>query len=421
MFRKISPSLRLALLFLVFSGAWILLSDVVVAKLVGNNTVLLERIQSIKGLLFVSLCSILLFIISTRVYKNLSLSLKRSEELLDRYKALSKTTKEGIVDLDLKKDIAFINDQMKIFLNESSDIIEDFSIKNEYKIHPEDVSRILKNFNDTLNTGSAVWQADYRYLLNDGEYHDVINRGFILRDEKNQPVRLISALQDVSEIRNMRSVFYEQQISHKQMLGQSIIKAQERERNRWAEELHDNVCQLLTVVKLYLDHLSSEKVFSPGLINKIQEMVAKALDDIRQLSASIKPPEFSITTLNQAIKELISNVKRVKNLDFTFLDNDLDENLLNDEHKLMIYRVVQEQLSNILRYAEASKISIIISGNDQKAYVEIRDNGKGFDTEMVESGIGLRNIRSRLQIFSGSLEVISSPGEGCSLIAEFTI
>src|SRR2546430_1914654 len=107
MFRKISPSLRLALLFLVFSGAWILLSDVVVAKLVGNNTGLLERIQSIKGLLFVSLFSILLFIISTRVYKNLSLSLKRSEELLNRYKALSKTTKEGIVDLDLKKDIAF--------------------------------------------------------------------------------------------------------------------------------------------------------------------------------------------------------------------------------------------------------------------------------------------------------------------------
>ncbi len=150
-------------------------------------------------------------------------------------------------------------------------------------------------------------------------------------------------------------------------------------------------------------------------------MVSKALDDIRQLSTTIKPPEFAITTLRQSIQQLISDIKRIKNYSFDFELKNFDESLLSDEQKLMIYRVVQEQLSNIIKYANASQISILISATDQKINIQVKDNGEGFDPDKIDGGLGLRNIRSRLQMFSGSMEITSSAGKGCVLLAEFIL
>lgn len=421
MIQKISPALRLTILYLFFSGTWILLSDAILIRIAGNNIELLNRMQSIKGIFFITLCSILLFFISRGFYKNISNSLRQTQELLYRYKALGEASKEGIVDHDLLTDRAVINEQMKFYLGEESNLIEHYSFKHKNRIHQEDRQWISKNFNDTVARGSNIWQADYRYKLYDGSFHDITIRGSIIRNEEGKPVRFISALQDVSEVRNMRTLFYEQQIRHKQLLGQSIIKAQENERNRWAEELHDNVGQLLTVVKLYLDQLAMEKSFSPQLLAKSQEMTVKALNDIRQLSAAIKPPEFSISTLRQSIEVLIANIARIRSYQFEIDFESSDEKKFSNEQKLMIYRVVQEQLNNIIKYAEATNISIRIKTCEHNVIIQVIDNGKGFDTSQVVSGIGLRNIRSRLQVYAGNLNIESSPGQGCKLIADFSL
>ena len=414
-----SPAVRLALIYLAVSCIWILASDAVVRKIAGNDLELFSEIQSIKGVLFVVLCSVLLFVLSRKFYRNLSRSLHQAEEMLHRYKAVSEATKEGIIDHDLRGDFANVNEQMKTFLQERTNHIESYSDFHLSHIHPEDQSRIKRNLRDTLGTGSNYWQADYRFLMHDGVYHDVISRGYIIRDRKNNPLRIISSFQDVTEVRNMRTIFYEQQIRHKLSLSQSIIKAQEEERNRWAEELHDNVCQLLTVVKLYLGQLTVERT-SP-LLGKAQEMTEKALTDIRQLSATIKPPEFSITTLKQAIEELVANVKRVKTYRFDIDLDGLQEPRLNDDQKLMVYRVVQEQLSNIIKYSAATTVRIHVKTEGNLALLEIQDDGKGFDPEAIRGGIGLKNIQSRLQVFSGNLTIDSAPGKGCLLSAEFTI
>ena len=220
----------------------------------------------------------------------------------------------------------------------------------------------------------------------------------------------------------LQFVFYrlfQQELKHRQMLGQSIIKTQEEERNRWALELHDNVGQLLTVIKLYMEQMSIEPSKTSVLLPKAQEMTEKVLNDIRQLSASMKPPEFSVTSLNEAIRQLVANIQRVKTFQFDLHLDSMCEKQLNDDHKLMIFRVVQEQLNNIIKYAQANQIAIHIATTAQKATIEIVDDGKGFDTSIIASGIGLRNIRSRLQVYAGQLEIDSSPGEGCKLNAEF--
>jgi two-component system, NarL family, sensor histidine kinase UhpB len=421
MTRKISPASRIAIIYFIVSALWVLGSDELASIIAGKNVELYHTLQKLKGIFFICISSLFLFWVANIYYRKMSLTLARSEELLDRYKALGEASREGIADHDLITDIANINDKMKVYLELDQDVVEHFSIKYRQRIHPDDRPTVVRNFRETVASGASLWQGDFRCKLTNGTYHDVKNRGTILRDENGRATRFIFILQDVSELRNMRTAFYEQQIRHKQLVGQSIIKAQESERNRWAEELHDNVGQLLTVVKLYLDQLAAQQQPSPSLVTKSQEMTVKALNDIRHLSASIKPPEFSISTLEQSIENLLENIARIRPYEFNLDMEQLDENQLKDDQKLMIYRVVQEQLNNIIKYANASFIDIVIRSSELNVQIEIKDNGQGFDTTKRETGIGLRNIRSRLQVYSGSLIIESSPGKGCVLIAGFSL
>ena len=409
----------MAILYLAVSSAWILLSDRIVLKFTGGNIDLLQKIQSIKGIVFVFLCSGLLYLVSRRYYRDISKALSQTREMLHRYEALGEASKDGISDCDLLNDCAIVNEQMKFFMQEPSNQVKHFQLKHRKRIHPDDLDRVMRNFKDTLATSSTLWQADFRYLLYDGTYHDVINRGFIIRDANERPLRIISAIQDVSELRNIRTAIYHQEVKHQRMLSQSIIEAQEQERNRWATELHDNVCQILTVVKLYLEQVSTEHGKSL-MLQKAGEMTANALNDIRQLSASIRPPEFRNTTVRQALAELLANVQRVRayRIDTDF--KELNEDDLKDEQKTMIYRVVQEQLNNIIKYAGANLISIKVKTEDDQVIITVADDGRGFDPAEVSSGIGLKNIRSRLQVFSGSMELETAPGRGCSLNARFS-
>jgi two-component system, NarL family, sensor histidine kinase UhpB len=420
MLQKISPAFRITMIYFLISACWILGSDALARLIAGDNFRLLQQLQSFKGVFFVSISSIFLFWLANRYYKNFSRSLKKTEELLKRYQALGDASREGIVDHDLLDDTAYINEQMKFYMELEENVVQHFGMKFRQRIHPDDRQTVMRSFRETINSGASLWQNDFRCLLINGTYHDVTLRGTILKDENGKPVRFIFILQDVTELRNMRTAFYEQQIRHKQLVGQSIIKAQEAERNRWAEELHDNVGQLLTVVKLYLDQLAGQQPAIP-LLAKSSEMTVKALNDIRQLSASIKPPEFSISTLKQSIELLLENIRRVKPYEYKLDLRSLDEEQLNDEQKLMIYRVVQEQLNNIIKYANASFINISVRSSQLNVSIMIRDNGNGYDTSQREKGIGLRNIRSRLQVYSGSLIMDSKPGEGCTLIAGFSL
>ena len=417
---RISPAVRLALAYFVFSSIWILFSDNLVRIMAHNNPDFILEAQHIKGLFFVIISSILLYLVSGKLYNNIKASLHRQEELLEKYKALNEAAEEGVVDYDFEKDVAVINEQMQRFFDLDSPVVEGFSAPFFLRIHPDDRERVYKNLQDTIASHGTIWQADYQFKFPDKQYRDVRTRGCILRDQATgNPLHFIGTMQDVTEIKHVKAIYYEQQINHKQTLARSIIQAQENERNRWAQELHDNVCQLLTVAKLFLDQLP-EDPHGP-MVQKSRDMVSKALNDIRLLSTTIKPPEFDFTTLHEALSELVNSLSRFRKYEFYIEMDDDYEVKLNNDQKLMIYRVVQEQFNNIIKYAEAGTIWVEVKVKDHKAYIRIKDDGKGFDQTAREGGLGLRNIRSRLQVYAGDLTIESSPGKGCLLLANFSL
>lgn len=421
MLNRLSPSARLAILYLVVGSIWIIGSDRLVETLITNPQTA-SFIQSVKGMGFVLLCSLLIYFASRKLYSDINHSLKQNQTLLHKYEALNKASKEGIVDYDFEKDYATVNEELKNNLGLPGTEIPAFSKIHESWIHPEDKERVLKNFESTLAAGSSLWQAEYRCRWHDGTYHDIINRGYFIQDaQTRRPLNFICAIQDVSELRRVQAEYYEQRLQGKLQLGRSIIKAQEEERSRWAGELHDNVCQMLTVVKLYLTEMAAGRPLPPSVVKQPQLLVDKALNEIRQLSAAVRPPEFTTITLREAVDQLIGSIQRIRNYAFSVRLEELKEETLNEQHKLMMYRVIQEQVSNIVRYADAQNIEIQAASDGDLVRLTVSDDGKGFDPAAVSGGIGLRNIQGRLQVYSGFMRIDTSPGKGCRLYAQFTI
>ncbi len=417
-----SPAIFITGIYVILSTAWILWSDALTEKIAHGNAALLLQLQNQKGIAFVCFSGLVLFLISHSLYLRLRRLYKNQNSLEKKFEALNAAARGGMIDYDLETNTAMINEKMRFFIPGQSFKIEHFTDLFLKRIHKAELPRLKAEYANARTSNQEVWTTEFKLLGTDGIYYTVLSSLFLIRDPETKKVhRMIGEIQDISQLRNLQADYFNQKLRHKQHLASTIIKAQENERNRWAEELHDNVSQLLTVVNLYLSNTQVQQERNVTMIHQAKQIVTEAQQEIRMLSASIKPPQFSLMSLQQSIEKLIADIIRVKTITIQLTSNDFHENELKDEQMLMIYRIVQEQLNNILKYAEAKQITITLKTKDHHVYIVIHDDGKGFDKKQIKGGLGFRNIQSRLQLHNGHMDVTSSPGNGCTLDVSFPV
>lgn len=139
------------------------------------------------------------------------------------------------------------------------------------------------------------------------------------------------------------------------------------------------------------------------------------INEIRTLSKSLAPPSLNDYGLVEAITELIENIRLTKTFNID-LNIKLDSiNKFNNLQQLYIYRIIQEQLNNIIKHANASNVLVELLENSESVDLIIRDDGKGFNPKEKSNGIGLTNIQNRAELLNGSLQIISAPNKGCLL------
>ena len=201
-------------------------------------------------------------------------------------------------------------------------------------------------------------------------------------------------------------------------ITKAIIKTQEDERYEIGTELHDNVCQILAAAKMSLGMIKSS--LPPASIesyNKSCESILLATNEIRNLSHRLAPAFFDNTRLDVAFENLLGtfNMDERYNLSLNFDKSSLGI-LINQEVKLNLYRILQEQLRNIIEHAHCTEIELSVFISDDKLHMKIADNGVGFNVNEVIYGIGMANMKRRAKLFSGQLNVNSSTGKGCELM-----
>ena len=150
------------------------------------------------------------------------------------------------------------------------------------------------------------------------------------------------------------------------------------------------------------------------------ECINQAIEEIRQLSKGLVGPSRAASIgLVASVTDLVIELSALKNIRIHFDHDSFQEEKTDEGLKLIIYRIIQEQLNNIFKHAESSEATIQLVHRDARLELWIKDNGKGFDTTKKRKGIGLANIAARVVAYNGKVEIISSPGNGCSLMRDF--
>ena len=197
-------------------------------------------------------------------------------------------------------------------------------------------------------------------------------------------------------------------------ITKAIIGAQEVERYEIGCELHDNINQILSATQLALGMTYDETEKDPMLwVGQASKYIDIAIDEIRRLSHRLAPNSLDDTTFFQAVNSLCTslNVKSKMNM---FLDIDSDHlTNISADVQLNLYRIIQEQLNNIVKHSNAENVTIKSELVNDTFVLSIEDDGKGFNINRVQKGIGLNNIVKRGELIKGRLTIKSSENEGC--------
>jgi len=202
------------------------------------------------------------------------------------------------------------------------------------------------------------------------------------------------------------------------------VNAQEEERLRIARELHDDICQRITAVKIHMDALEAHRPNLPSLIlNKIRmvkKQLGNSINEIRRVSANLRPLALDDLGLVAALRLVCREFEDLNSIKVVFTTRNLPAIPGDEEVEITLYRVVQEALSNILKHARASEVEVTLSYHAHTRSLVIRDNGKGFDVAKLSarkehSGFGLLNIRERVRLIGGTVEITSEKKKGTTV------
>ncbi|HMJ48004.1 MAG TPA: PAS domain-containing protein [Ferruginibacter sp.] len=342
------------------------------------------------------------------------------KKINERLRLVGKATADAIWDWNIITHEVTRGEGFEILFGyKLSEIGTDQNSLSEH-IHPDDKDKIMESITDVINSKNENWAREYRYQKADGSYSIVMDKGIVIRDENGAAYRMVGAMQDITHIRQLEMEILEQRFYHQKQKTEIAFQAQEEERHNIGKELHDNINQLMAFSKMMIDTARKSPEMRDMCIDKSYEGINLAIEEIRKLSHSIVQPAFSDQlSFVDAVNQLVEDINLCNKIDIKVnipLNGPLKKS--SEKVKLTFYRIIQEQLNNILKYSQATSASIELSAQKKVFRLTISDNGVGIKAGKKLNGIGLTNISSRAELLSGSMQIISSPGKGCTVIVE---
>ncbi|MHA4844113.1 PAS domain-containing sensor histidine kinase [Flavitalea antarctica] len=339
----------------------------------------------------------------------LVVSRKKIEASEKQFRQIVETAQEGIWMLDEKNLTRFVNAKMCRIMEYTEEEMmgkpPHFFVKQKGKkpgqgMFSTGIDITIDMYEDQFVTksGTVVWAH--------------LSTNPILDDNGNYKGAL-AMVTDVTERKRLEEKIMRQKVQQQKEITKAALQVQEKERNFLGSELHDNINQILSAVKLQLKHYLDNPDTAKEIITSSHDYLAMAIEEIRKLSQRLVTHRFDEDSFTEAIRFLIESLSMEKIVAFDAAE--LEEGAVHESIKLTLFRIVQEQLNNISKYAEATNVSITIRNDTRKVSLQIRDNGIGFNTKAKRAGVGLTNIYNRVESYNGIVDITSAPGQGCEL------
>ncbi|MCB9190992.1 MAG: PAS domain S-box protein [Flavobacteriales bacterium] len=329
---------------------------------------------------------------------------RRQEELLqqseERLRLIFENVEDFIATVDANGVFESINKTGQGMRQE--DVVGVSTIYDYYD-NEEQLKELKVNF-ERLKTAGRSFELEDTFTADDRSTI-TYNRRYIPIMLDGKFLRCLLIIRDVTAERNReRSVM------------QAVLKGQEQERKRLGAELHDGIGQVLSAIALQVSRAkeSAEMSRFEGMMSELSNLkdnLHAAIKEVRNISHDLMPDVLESFGLQEAIKQTCNNLKDRAGIDVTFAHFDLEERY-DPAVELNLFRIAQELLNNIHKHARCAKVHVSLIDHGDLISLTVEDDGVGFDSKNEWSGIGLRNIRSRVNMMQGELDIESSENSG---------
>ena len=329
-----------------------------------------------------------------------------------RFRVMADSTPALVWTCDEKGRIAYLNERRLSFTG--AHLTAGYGDTWMAYVHPGDLKTVLDTLSAALNSRQSFSQ-QYRLRRKDGVYRWIFDVASPRVDGNGSFAGFIGSAVDVTDQRMAQEAL-------EKVSGQ-LIEAQEKERSRLARELHDDFSQRLALLSIGLGQLWKTLPKSDAKDRaKVQEMLKgtrELASDLHALSHQLHSSRLEHVGVVSALGGLCKEFSEKHKIEIQFSERDLPVNMPK-EVDLCLFRVAQEALNNIVKHSQANSAHVEISANPSGVRLRIRDDGRGFDSDGVNSdaGIGLTGMRERIRLVGGSLLVTSEPTRGTEILAQ---
>jgi signal transduction histidine kinase len=238
-----------------------------------------------------------------------------------------------------------------------------------------------------------------------------------------------SLRQTEEELLNSTKEKYKQQMNEQKIRSTSLVKGQESERKRIARDIHDGVGQMLTALNLNIESIALDSMpdKEKGLVEEARKLIGRTIAEIRTITFNLMPTVLSDFGIISALKQLTDQASKTSGANVVFICPN-SFNRLEKSIEIGAYRIFQEAINNAVKYAQAKEIAIELLLNDNFIYLNITDNGKGFnmkkpdlDSDHIKINNGINNMQERTNLLDGEFKIISILGKGTKIWAKIPV
>ena len=265
---------------------------------------------------------------------------------------------------------------------------------------------------ETISSGK-IWNDEIKNKARDGNFFWLDATIVPIIDLSGEHQSYLAIYTDITQK-------FKQSINEQKIRSASLIEGQEKERRKIARDLHDGLGQRLTALKFHIEGLKVT-VKEKARYEEIKKILYETIVDVRRISFNLMPSVLNDFGIIPAVKLLAEQTTRSSSVNVIFENNSVIERL-SKTVEINVYRIVQEALTNAIKYAEADEVKIIVEDMDSAISITIADNGKGFDSDNLSakakegSGNGIANIQERTSLINGEFSIETAPGKGTKIM-----